>query len=58
MPPLAGKIAVAGLAVAAVSITVLAALIHGDMARETELSREIQALQEVKDGLDSLKESL
>lgn len=58
MPPLAGKIAGAGLAVAAVSITVLAALIHGDMARETELSREIQALQEVKDGLVSLKESL
>ena len=28
------------------------------MARETELSREIQALQAVKDGLDSLKESL
>jgi diguanylate cyclase (GGDEF)-like protein len=58
VPPLAGKIAGAGLAVAAVSIAVLAALVHGDMARETELSREIQALQEVKDGLDSLKESL
>jgi diguanylate cyclase (GGDEF)-like protein len=28
------------------------------MARETELSREIQAVQEVKDGLDSLRDSL
>jgi diguanylate cyclase (GGDEF)-like protein len=58
VPPLAGRIAGAGLAVAAVAIAVLAALVHGDMARETELSREIQAVQEVKDGLDSLKDSL
>ncbi|MCW5591481.1 MAG: GGDEF domain-containing protein [Burkholderiales bacterium] len=58
MPPLAGRIAGAGLAVAAVAIAVLATLIHGDMARETDLSREIQALQEVKDGLDALKDSL
>lgn len=58
MPPLAGRIAGAGLAVAAAAITVLAALLYGDMARETELSREVQALQEVKAGLDSLKESL
>lgn len=58
MPPLAGRIAGAGLAVAAVAIAVLAALVHGDMARETGLSREIQAVQEVKDGLDSLRDSL
>ena len=58
MPPLAGRIAGAGLAVAAVAIAMLATLIHGDMARETDLSREIQALQEVKDGLDALKDSL
>ncbi len=58
MPPLAGRIAGAGLAVAAVAIAVLATLIHGDMAHETDLSREIQALQEVKDGLDALKDSL
>jgi diguanylate cyclase (GGDEF)-like protein len=58
VPPLAGRIAGAGLAVAAVAIAVLATLIHGDMVRETELSREIQALQEVKDGLDALKDSM
>jgi len=44
--------------VAAIAIAMLATLIHGDMARETDLSREIQALQEVKDGLDALKDSL
>lgn len=58
MPPLAGRIAGAGLAVAAATIAVLAGLIHGDMLRETGLSREIQAIQEVKDGLESLRESL
>ena len=58
MPPLAGRIAGTGLAVAAATIATLATLIHGDMAREKELSREIQAIQEVKDGLDSLRESL
>lgn len=58
MPPLAGRIAGTGLAVAAVAIAVLAYLIHGDMARETALSREIQAVQDVKEGLDSLAEAL
>ena len=58
MPPLAGRIAGTGLAVAAAAIAVLAYLIHGDMARETALSREIQAIQDVKEGLDSLNEAL
>jgi diguanylate cyclase (GGDEF)-like protein len=55
---LAGRIAGAGLVVAAVAIVVLAALLHQDMSRETSLSREIQALQEVRGGLESLKDSL
>lgn len=58
MPPLAGRIAGAGLAVAALTITVLAAFLYGDMSRETNLSREIQAIQDVKEGLDSLRDSL
>jgi diguanylate cyclase (GGDEF)-like protein len=56
--PLGGKIAGAGLAVAAVAIAVLAALLYGDMSRDTSLLREIQAIQEVKGGLESLKDSL
>ena len=58
MPPLAGRIAGTGLATAAVTIAVLAALLYGDMSRETGLSREIQAIQEVKGGLESLRDSL
>lgn len=58
MSSLAGRIAGAGLFVAAVAIVVLAALLHQDMSRETTLSREIQALQEVRSGLESLKDSL
>lgn len=58
MPPLAGRIAGAGIFVAAATIAVLAALIYGDMTRETSLSREIQAIQEVKGGLESLGDSL
>lgn len=57
MSPFAGKIAGAGLATAAVAIAVLAAMLHGDMSRETRLARDIQALQEVKNGLESLKEA-
>lgn len=57
MSPFAGRIAGAGLATAAVAIAVLAALLHGDMARETRLARDIQALQDVKNGLESLKEA-
>jgi diguanylate cyclase (GGDEF)-like protein len=56
--PLAGRIAGTGLAIAAVTIAVLAALLQGDMSRETDLSREIQAIQEVKGGLESLRDSL
>jgi diguanylate cyclase (GGDEF)-like protein len=56
--PLGGKIAGAGLAIAAVAITVLAALLYGDMSRDTNLLRDIQAIQEVKGGLESLKDSL
>jgi diguanylate cyclase (GGDEF)-like protein len=55
---IAGRIAGAGLVVAAVAIVVLAALLQEDMSRETSLSREIQALQEVRGGLESLKDSL
>ncbi len=58
MPPLAGRVAGAGLLVAAATIVVLAALIYGDMTRETALSREVQAIQEVKGGLESLTDSL
>ncbi len=58
MPPLAGRIAGAGLGLAAVTITVLAALLYQDMSRETELSREVQAIQAVKDGLASLGDGL
>lgn len=58
MPPLAGRIASAGLAVAALTITVLAAFLYGDMSRETSLSREVQALLDVKAGLDSLRDDL
>ena len=58
MGSVAGRIAGAGLAIAAVVITVLAALLYGDMSRETDLSREIQAIQEVRNGLDSLKDAL
>ncbi len=58
MPPLAGRIAGTGLAIAAVTIAVLAALLYGDMSRETGLSREVQAIQDVKSGLESLKDSL
>jgi len=55
---LAGRIAGAGLVVAAVAIVVLASLLHQDMSRETSLAQEIQALQEVRGGLESLKDSL
>jgi diguanylate cyclase len=55
--PLAGRIAGAGLATAALAIALLAALLHGDMSRETRLARDIQAIQEVKNGLESLKEA-
>lgn len=58
MPPLAGRIAGTGLAVAAIAITVLAALLYGDMSRETSLAREVQALLDVRAGLDSLRDSL
>lgn len=58
MPPLAGRIAGAGLATAALAIAVLAAFLYGDMSRETVLSREIQAIQDVQGGLDSLGDSL
>lgn len=58
MAPIVGRLAGAGLAIAAVAIVVMAALLHGDMARETALSREVQAIQEIRDGLDALKESL
>jgi diguanylate cyclase (GGDEF)-like protein len=58
VPPLAGRIAGAGLLVAAATIAVLAALLYGDMTRETSLSREIQAIQDVKGGLESLTDSL
>ena len=58
MSPLAGRLAGTGLAIAAVTIAALAALLHGDMSRETILSREVQAIQEVKGGLESLKDSL
>lgn len=58
MAPLVGRIAGAGLATAALAITVLAALLHGDMSRETTLSREIQSIQDVKAGLESLRDNL
>lgn len=54
----AGRIAGAGLATAAIVIAVLAALLFSDVEKESELSREMIAVQEVKDGLESLKDGL
>ncbi|MBK7659024.1 MAG: hypothetical protein IPJ28_07670 [Betaproteobacteria bacterium] len=39
-------------------IAVLAALLFSDVEKESELSREMIAVQEVKDGLESLKDGL
>ena len=58
MSPSANRIAAAGLATAAVVIAVLAALLFSDVEKESELSREVIAVQEVKDGLESLKDGL
>jgi len=58
LSPSAGRIAGAGLATAAVVIAVLAALLFSDVEKELELSREMIAVQEVKDGLESLKDGL
>ncbi len=58
MSPSAGRIAGAGLATAAIVIAVLAALLFSDVEKESELSREMIAVQEVKDGLESLKDGL
>lgn len=54
----ASRIAGAGLAIAAVVIAALAALLFSDVEKESALSREVIAAQEVKDGLESLREGL
>ena len=54
----AGRIAGAGLATVAIVIAVLAALLFSDVEKESELSREMIAVQGVKDGLESLKDAL
>lgn len=58
MTPSASRIAAAGLATAAITITVFAALLYGDVARETILSREVIAAQQLKDGLEAVKDGL
>jgi diguanylate cyclase (GGDEF)-like protein len=58
LSPSAGRIAGSGLATAAIVIAVLAALLFSDVEKESELSREMIAVQEVKDGLESLKDGL
>ncbi len=58
MSPSAGRIAGAGLAITAIVIAALAALLFSDVEKESELSREMIAVQEVKDGLESLKDGL
>jgi diguanylate cyclase (GGDEF)-like protein len=58
LSPSASRIAGAGLATTAIVIAVLAALLFGDVEKESELSREMIAVQEVKDGLESLKDGL
>jgi diguanylate cyclase (GGDEF)-like protein len=58
LSPSAGRIAGAGLATAAIVIAVLAALLFSDVEKESDLSREIIAVQEVRDGLESLKDGL
>ncbi len=58
MSPSANRIAAAGLATAAIVIAVLAALLFSDVEKESELSRQVIAIQDVKDGLESLKDGL
>lgn len=58
MSPSTGRIAGAGLAIVAIVIAALAALLFSDVEKESALSREMIAVQEVKDGLESLKDGL
>jgi diguanylate cyclase (GGDEF)-like protein len=54
----ASRIAGVGLATAAIVIAVLAALLFSEVEKESELSRQMIAVQEVKDGIESLKDGL
>lgn len=58
MSPSASRIAGAGLGAAALVIALLSALLFSDVEKESELSREMIAVQAVKDGLESLKDGL
>jgi diguanylate cyclase (GGDEF)-like protein len=54
----AGRIAGTGLAIAAITIAILAAVLLSDLARERALSQELLAAQQVKADLESLKGAL
>lgn len=58
MTPSAGRIAGAGLATVAITLTVFAALLFGDVRSESALSREVIAAQQLKDGLEAVKDGL
>ena len=52
------RVAAAGLAIAAVTIVALSGVLLNDIARETELSRELIAAQQVKDSLEGLRSAI
>ena len=58
MLPTRARLAGAGLAIAALTIIVLAVMILVDLEREVELHRAVIAAQQVKDSLDKLRTHL
>ena len=58
MAPSVGRIAGVGLAIAALTIAILAAVLFSDLSRERVLSQELLAAQQVKADLESLKDAL
>ncbi len=53
--PSAERLAAAGLVVAGLAIAALAFLVVSDLARESELHREVIAVQHARDGLEALR---
>lgn len=52
------RVAGAGLAIAAVTIVALSGVLLNDIARETELARDLIAAQQVKDSLEGLRSAI
>ena len=52
------RVAAAGLAIAAVTIVALSGVLLNDIARQTELARELIAGQQVKDSLEGLRSAI